>query len=456
MKRYFLLWIGLISFSSVFPQGLFESNLGQSADNENKGLNLSGYTRGAGYLALIKDTDPLLRSLYSETALRIKTHGGMRGQAFADIRFRTGMEYGDEFATLDIREAYADLYLGTVEFRVGKQISSWGRADGFNPTDNLTPKNYFVRSADPDDIRLGNYMIRGQYRPWSFLKLEADLVPWYTPSQYRFDMVDLPSFVSFADVSHPGFVWDKSTVAAKLDLVFPAAEGSVSWFSGYDALPVLKPGTLPAPPFTDFKLELLQVPYRQQTVGADFATVVLKTGIRGEIAWKKPEVSDSVDPYLPAEELQGVVSLDREFGPVRIILGYNGKFIPDFIPADPPQAFDPALLSNPAVWPMLGGMLTSQISYYNRILFDQTHEWSHSVLFRPSVALFHETLEIEVNSLYNFTTEEYLVYPKISWHVSDGILAVIGYQFYDGSDYTRFKWIKSAFNGPFFEIKINY
>ncbi|HBB92876.1 MAG: hypothetical protein A2X22_05860 [Bacteroidetes bacterium GWF2_49_14] len=455
-RFFFALLACILLFLPAKTQGLFESGLNNTGKNNTSQMILSGYTRAAGYIGLNKETDPLLHSLYSETALRMKATSGARGQAFADIRFRTGAEFGKAFTEIDVREAYADLYLGKFDLRAGKQISSWGRADGFNPTDNLTPKNYFVRSSDPDDMRLGNFMLRGRLKPWSFLIIEADVVPWYIPSNYRFDLVDMPDFVTIESPTHPGYIWDKSTVAAKLDLILSAAEGSVSWFSGYDPMPVLRPGALPNPPFTDFSLSLYQVPFRQQTLGADFATIILKTGLRGEFAWKKPIVSEEPDPLLPAEEIQWVLSLDREFGPLRLIASYNGKFIPGFTPADPPAAFDPAMLADSSLWPYLGPMLTGQIGNYNRVLFDQTNEWSHTVMVRPSLTLLHETLELEVNALYNISTSEYLLYPKVTWHISDGVRAEIGYQYYEGGDYTRFNWIRKVFNGPFCEIRINF
>jgi hypothetical protein len=421
------------------------------------GPSISGYTRATGFMGITDHQEPTLKSLYHETSLRIKAKAGTLGQAYSDIRFRAGTEYGSGFAAVDIRETWLDLDFGKLEFRIGKQISPWGRADGWNPTDNLTPYDYFVRSPEYDDMRIGSYRIRGQYSPFGWIKLEADLVPWYTPSQYRFDQVGMPDFVTIRQPVHPGFQWDKSSFAGKADLFFSGFEGSVSWFSGYDPLPALKPGTLPTPPFTQgFSLELLQVPFRQQTIGADFAAVILNTGVRGEIAWKKPEQSDPPDPLIPNPEVQWVISLDRELGPVRIIAGYSGKFTDDFIPADPPQTFDPAMLANPEVWPLLGQMLTSQIGYYNRILYDQTDEWTHSVLFRPSVTLFHETLDVEFPALYNFTTGEYLIYPKVSMRLADGLLATAGYQYYQGEEYTRFDWISSAFNGPFFELRLTF
>lgn len=427
-----------------------------SAQEPQSGLSLSGYTRATGFIGIMSDQDPTLKSLYNESCLKLKAKAGSRGQAFTDIRFRAGTEFGSAFSELNIREAYVDLFLGKTEFRIGKQITPWGRADGWNPTDNLTPSDYFVRSPDHDDMRLGVYRVRGRYNPMEWLKLEVDLAPWYTPSVYRFDLVDMPAFVTISAPQHPGFQWDKTSIAGKVDLVFSGIEGSVSWFRGYDPLPALKPGTLPIPPFSDFRVELLQVPFRQQTFGADFASVILNTGIRGEIAWKTPEQGDSIDPLLPKPEIQWVLSLDRELGPFRIIAGYMGKYVSDFIPADPPQAFDPAMISDPSVWPMLGAMLAGQIGYYNRILYDQTHEWNHTVLFRPSVSLFHEALDLEISTIYNFTTEEYLIYPKASWKLADGLLATAGYQYYQGEEYTRFNWIRKTFNGPFFEFRLTF
>jgi hypothetical protein len=452
MLRSIILFTGLFCACNVFAQGLFESGQGSAQSP----LSISGYTRGAGYFNLMNDQDPKLQSLYGESSLKLKATAGNRGMAFTDIRFRTGTEYGTPFNDFDIREAYADLYVWKFDIRIGKQISSWGRTDGFNPTDNLTPRNYFIRSSDPDDMRMGNLMARVRLTPFEFLKIEADIVPWYNPSLYRFDLVEMPEFVTIGDPVHPGFQRDKSTFAIKADLICSKIEGSVSWFSGYDAMPVLGIGSLPSPPFTDFNLALVQRPFSQQTLGADLATIILKTGIRAEFTWKQPIQPEEPDPLLPVEEVQWALSLDREFGPFRIIAAYNGKFIPDFIPADPPAAFDPAYLADPAIWSQLGSLLTSQIGYYNRILFDQTHEWSHTCLIHPSVSLFHETLDLELTALYNFATDEYLVYPMISWKVADGAEANLGYQYYFGDENTRFHWIRSIFNGPFAEIKINF
>lgn len=57
--------------------------------------------------------------------------------AFSEVRYRANSNNDHKF---DIREAYLNLNLGKFDFRVGEQIVLLGgRADGFNPTNNVTP-----------------------------------------------------------------------------------------------------------------------------------------------------------------------------------------------------------------------------------------------------------------------------------------------------------------------------
>ena len=60
---------------------------------------------------------------------------------------------GNEVAR--VREAYLDGRVGALDFRLGKQIIAWGRADRLNPTDNLTPRDARLLAADIDEDRFG-------------------------------------------------------------------------------------------------------------------------------------------------------------------------------------------------------------------------------------------------------------------------------------------------------------
>ncbi len=59
-------------------------------------------------------------------------------------------------------EAYVDLYVGSFDIRVGKQIYAWGKADGLNPTDNLAVWDY-SDVLDTEDERIGQVSIRADY-----------------------------------------------------------------------------------------------------------------------------------------------------------------------------------------------------------------------------------------------------------------------------------------------------
>ena len=77
-----------------------------------------------------------------------------RGSA-RDLRDRH--DYGPES---DLLEAYITAHFGQADLRIGKQIIAWGRADGINPTDNLTPRDFVVLLPLEEDQRFGTTAIK--------------------------------------------------------------------------------------------------------------------------------------------------------------------------------------------------------------------------------------------------------------------------------------------------------
>jgi hypothetical protein len=235
----------------VFPAGLYAQGLFEEADADEKGsaFQLNGYGRGVIYAGAFESPSlPGIRSGYGEAALKINAFSGMRGKLFSEIRFRSGHEYNAHINQFQLREAYADLYLGDFDLRAGQQIIAWGRADGINPTNNLTPQDYFVRSPEPDDMRMGNFLIRGRYTIQSHIRLEGIWVPVYRHSVYRFDLFDMPDFVNFTDAYNPEAALKNGSFAGKIEFLFDRFDGSVSWFSGYDPMPGIEAGPLPENP----------------------------------------------------------------------------------------------------------------------------------------------------------------------------------------------------------------
>jgi hypothetical protein len=229
-------------------------------------------------------------------------------------------------------EAYLNLYLGSFDVRVGKQIYAWGRADGFNPTDNLTSWDY-TDFLDTEDERLGLISARVDYYfgDWT---LEGVLAPTFTPSVLptadsrwfpvmaaeipnpQFPAIGQPTLkASYALV--PSVLPEKSLkntqYAMKLSGIYRGWDFSVSWFDGFDDLPALHTKTIVDSAFTSAEIVLQPRYHRRRAIGADAATTVGSIGLRGEAAYYLTEDWNGTDPAIDDPYLQYALGVDRTF-----------------------------------------------------------------------------------------------------------------------------------------------
>ncbi len=76
----------------------------------------------------------------------------------------------------DLREAFIEKSFGDFDFKLGRQITIWGRADKVNPTDVWSVKNLKLLTTDDEDQRTGslasqivynkgNYRVIGIWQP---------------------------------------------------------------------------------------------------------------------------------------------------------------------------------------------------------------------------------------------------------------------------------------------------
>ncbi|WP_043772935.1 DUF1302 family protein [Algiphilus aromaticivorans] len=66
---------------------------------------------------------------------------------------------------LALRELYADIYLGPLYLRAGKQQIVWGKADGLKLLDQVNPQNFreFIL-ADFEHSRIPQWSLRASFR----------------------------------------------------------------------------------------------------------------------------------------------------------------------------------------------------------------------------------------------------------------------------------------------------
>jgi len=441
MKKIFAFALAFWVYAiTIYSQSLFESAVDQSstADESALAYQLNGSAKGSAFIGKSIENDEFeSKTNYSELNLQFKITKQEFGDAFADIRFRSGTLFNQRFDEIVLRECYINSYIGNLNFRIGQQIVVWGKADGFNPTNNITPLNMLARSSDEDDRRLSNFLIRSFYNLQHF-RFEAIWVPSYASSKLPTEIAVFPDNIIFAETEFPGNKIKDSNFALKFHYNFPQIDGTFSYFSGYLPSPGINLKTVSANSVT-----INPKPYQTEVFGMDFSTTLVGFGLRGEFAYKKTEEEYKIYSYIPNPELNLVLGLDKDItNSFSLIVQYIGKRVQNFSPLNQP------------LYPIEIPAYTVELQ--NRIISGQKDEYSHSFSFRPSLSLLYETLTIEALGFYNFTTEEIFIRPKITYDYSDGFQFIAGFDYYQGKKETLYDLIDNHLSSIFVEMMIYF
>ncbi len=82
--------------------------------------------------------------------------------------------------SFNLEEYYVELNYSSFDLKIGKQIFAWGKADGFNPTDNLNPRDYIDLFVEEEKI--GVPAINLLYY-WNDFTFDMVFIPTYTPTR---------------------------------------------------------------------------------------------------------------------------------------------------------------------------------------------------------------------------------------------------------------------------------
>lgn len=420
---------------SLSAQSLFD-NAVSGSENKSQTYELNGFIRGVIFCGKAADQDKFdTISSLGETALKLRIRKGSLGNAFAEIRFRQGFEFGENISEINLREAWVSTHTGKFDFKIGEQIVVWGRADGFNPTNNITPQNMLVRSSEEDDRRQNNFLVRGFYNLKN-LRIEAVWVPVYRSSALPADLLPLPANINISGLTTPYPALENSSIGFKADLSLAAAGASISYFNGFSLMPGLS-GT-----FNGTNIDIALIPYKVDIVGADFSTALGSFGLRGEFAFRNPKDDYKAVEYIPNPDLQYILGIEKNIGSFSLILQYIGRRVIDFYELTPP--------SNPLEIPAY------ELKKKNRMIASHLYETSHAFSFRPALNLLNETLTAEFSGMYNITTEELLLRPKLVYSITDAFAFTAGAEIYSGPEETLFGVMDDVLSSVFAELKASF
>jgi hypothetical protein len=244
----------------------------------------------------------------------------------------------------------------------------------------------------------------------------------------------LPKGVQLIDPNFPDANVLNSVIALKLNYEGVTLDGSLSYFNGYVPMPGLSAIVV------ENLIQIFPTAYRAQIMGADFSGTIGCYGLRGEFAYKKSEKEKNKWASIPHSQIEFVFGLDRELGNFSFIVQYIGKYVFDFTKLKKPDLTSPDFINH-------------QIRLWNRMLTSQLEQWSHSISVRPAWKLYHETLDVELLGMFNFSTEEVFLKPKIGYDLTDDLTLTIGAQLYFGPNETLYGEIDESISAGFLEFK---
>jgi hypothetical protein len=304
----------------------------------------------------------------------------------------------------DLREAYVDTSLGSFDFRAGRQILAWGRADSLNPTDNLSVRHYTLMVPEDGDQRSGVGSLKVAYNFGDF-RLTGLWLP-----EYRHNTLPIPprAGVTLSE-EDPQDAWNEWAV--KLERSGSGVEGSLSYFDGYDRNPDLAlRGIGP----NGIAIGLAH--HRLRVVGADAATNVGKFGLRAEASYTVTENSGATDFQTKRPFFYGVAGADRTFlENLNVNVQYVYRYVSNFR--------DPALLPDPNA---------RALAIYQAQVNNQLDQSQHGLTARVAKGWLNETLQTEVSGLVWLVRGDFVVRPKVTYAWSDHWKTTVGADWYHG------------------------
>jgi hypothetical protein len=420
-KSCAILLLTLTGFISSTADAAAEDNTASSWIND---ANLSGSAR-ASYWNIDKNTDADNRLAIAEWWLKAAPRLGQEAGLVLDGWLRDEGVFNTKKSQGVLREGYLSVSLGEADFRLGKQIIVWGRADQLNPTDNLSPRDNTLFVVENDDQREGTLALKSTYH-FSELALSGILLPDFQANK-------LPIFgatgVVFNETIPKG-----GQYALKLEQTGQAIDWSLSYFQGYDLNPDIAIDS-----FQAGKLFLSLQHNKIRVLGADAATVLGRYGLRAEAAYTWTEDQSGRDPFVKNAFFYGVVGADRTF------LEYLNLNVQYFV-RQVSNYNDPRLLADP---------LSSSVALQQAVASSQLDAFQHGASLRIGNKWLNETLEAEVAAVANITYRDYFLRPKLSYSIDDHWKGSLGANIFHGGKDTFFALLKDR-SAVFAELRYNY
>ncbi len=379
----------------------------------------------SGYVTASVYAEPSADKVLSSTGLRGAFN--LEGSLFSAVQFRVSMEFFSNFAglmedtsytsewyyplayegswnarsfyTADLKEAWVSFPAGAFDITAGKQLVTWGQADGSNPTDNINARYIGTRSvsASPEK-KLGSPMLNIVYNlPANSGTIQGVFMPVSVPNR-------MPSMGTFIREETPKLVIENMEGGVRV-LVFPGTVSlSASYLTILDRYPsdAMETALMPVLPIIGppqfFSVPSVLGHNRQHIFGLDAVYLVNGFDFRTEWAYTLTKDAAGTDPFEKNSFLSGVVQGTRSFfnGTTSCTISWAPQYIVNF----------------------------------EKPIVGQGFEFENMVGMRIQTKLLNETLQPEVLFLTALAARDYLATVGATYNIADGWNLKGGMNFY--------------------------
>lgn len=329
-------------------------------------------------------------------------------------------------AASSLIEGYLDYQLDQVRIKLGKQIIPWGRADGINPTDNITPHDYVVLLPFEEDQRYGATALNIEKTLNDEMTLSFITTPYFEPTKIPLPLGQV-NFVNQIPNSNLEY-------GIRLNKAGGQVDWSISYFHGHSLFPDLRPiGNAMDTPTIALTYPDMDV------LGADFAFNLGRFGIRGEMAYHRMRDENLNDPLSRNSYWYYVIGADRTYDDN---LGINfqlyERYVQNYTNPDTEQfPIDPELVVIDAI---IGG---------------QQDKRTFGFTTRVSKSWLNDSFKAELLALVNDTRRDYYLRPLLSYNATDSVKVSIGANIYRGPEQSFFGRIRED-SGIFCEMRYSF
>ena len=381
--------------------------LAQETEDE-KNIELHGFLMG-NYSVRTTGEKPSGKEgrdfLLAEERLRLDLFGWM-DSIEASTRIKGDLLYDNvswEF-DVDLREAYADYTTGDFDFRLGRQIVTWGVGDLIFIND-VFPKDYisFFSGRPLEYLKIGSDGFRTRFSS-EWVNAEFLVIPFFEPNNLptskRFLFFDPFSDVPIRDEQEPETSLENTQLALRLYRRIKDFDVSAYAYRGFWLTPNMRPDDLASPTkVTTFYPELSVYGLSAQG-GALSGVLSFETGY-----YHSRDDEEGEDPFIRNSQ-------------IRFLIGYQRQLWEDFTLG----------------LQYYGEYMTQYDEYVETLLegFAALDEFRYLTTIRLTQLLMHQTLGLSLFAFYSPSDEDYMIIPEVKYNFTDELSTALGANIFGG------------------------